>query len=192
MEQGISWFKEQMENKKFRVYMVFACVCMLGLGIEFFFLQYSLPKAVRYLILMAGLFVIAWIDRKSKRIPNKILIVLLGARALVLILEWIIFSELGLSLLISTAMGALFGGGMFLLCYVISRGGVGAGDVKLFAVIGCFMGSSTVLTAAFLTVVTAAVYSVIMLIRKKTSLKEEIPFAPFILTGVLLTMALGM
>ena len=81
---------------------------------------------------------------------------------------------------------------MFMLCYLISRGGIGVGDVKLFAVIGCFVGSGTILTLTFLSVVVSAAYSIIMLVLKKTGLKEEIPFAPFVLVGTVLTMALGM
>ena len=55
-----------------------------------------------------------------------------------------------------------------------------------------FVGSGTILTLTFLSVVVSAAYSIIMLVLKKTGLKEEIPFAPFVLVGTVLTMALGM
>ena len=111
----------------------------------------------------------SWIDWNQKRIPNKILLFLLAVRGCLLVLE-----------------------GLFLLAHFISKGGVGMGDVKLFAVIGSYMGSGSITAALFLAVMSSAGYSVLMLILKKIKLKEEIPFAPFALVGTILTMALGM
>ena len=81
---------------------------------------------------------------------------------------------------------------MFLLADVISKGGIGMGDIKLFAVVGSYMGSGSILAVIFLTVMASAAYSAVMLLFKKVKWKEEIPFAPFILVGTVLTMALGM
>ena len=54
------------------------------------------------------------------------------------------------------------------------------------------MGSGSILAVIFLTVMASAAYSAVMLLFKKVKWKEEIPFAPFILVGTVLTMALGM
>ena len=95
-------------------------------------------------------------------------------------------------LFISALLGLLLGGGLFLLVHFLSKGGVGMGDVKLFAVIGAYMGSGSIMAVVFLTAVISAIYSLVMLARKKIKLKEEIPFAPFALAGVITVMALGM
>jgi prepilin signal peptidase PulO-like enzyme (type II secretory pathway) len=63
--------------------------------------------------------------------------------------------------------------------------------VKLSAMLGYYLGSGAVFTAIFLTVLTAALFSIAALLLKKANLKQEIPFAPFILTGTLITMMLG-
>ena len=139
-----------------------------------------------------ALFQIAWIDQRSKRIPNKILKILLAVRVMILLPEWLAVPELGMAILISSVFGALIGGGIFLLAHFISKGGVGMGDVKLFAVIGFYVGNGSIMAAAFLSVMAGAVYSITMLLFKKIKLKEEIPFAPFIFVGTILTMALGM
>ena len=89
-------------------------------------------------------------------------------------------------------LAAKYGGGMFLLAHFLTKGGVGMGDVKLLAVIGAYMGSGSIMAAAFLSVAASAFYSIVMLLLKKIKLKEEIPFAPFIFIGTVLTMALGM
>lgn len=188
----VSWFQKERENKKFRIFISVAVLLIAVLCTEFCMFEYSIFKSLRYVVLLAALFIISWIDWKSKRIPNEILKGLLVIRLVILAMEWWAFSEFGMSLFLSAVGGMLLGGGMFMLCYLISRGGIGAGDVKLFAVIGCFVGSGTILTLTFLSVVVSAAYSIIMLVLKKTGLKEEIPFAPFGLVGTVLTMALGM
>lgn len=192
MEKNISWFKEQWTDKKFRICMAAVLASGIGLTAIFSVFSYNMLKILRYLILYAALFLTAWIDQGNKRIPNKILKVLLGIRGILIILEWLVFPKLGMAVLISALSGMLLGGGMFLLAHFLAKGGVGMGDVKLLAVIGAYMGSGSIMVAAFLSVVASAFYSIVMLLLKKIKLKEEIPFAPFIFIGTVLTMALGM
>lgn len=191
MKQLRVWVDEQMKDKKFRILLITAAVILTVISVECYLFKYTIFKGARYVILLATLFFLSWIDHKSMRIPNNILLSLLTIRILILALEWLAFPNLGLSILISSAMGALIGGGMFLLAYLLSRGGMGAGDVKLFATIGWMVGNGAVVTIAFLTVICAAFYSIAMLIQKKTTLKEKMPFAPFVLVGTILAMALG-
>lgn len=192
MEPTLQRIKIQLKDRKFRIYAGLGIIVGIVLCAEFLMFSYSILKCVRYLVLLAATFVIAWIDRHERRIPNRILLILLGIRAVLLVGEWTLVPSMGLSLLISSLMGMLIGGGLFLLVYFISRGGVGMGDVKLFAVIGTYMGTGSIMALVFMTALAAALYSIIMLILKKIKLKEEIPFAPFVLVGTILTMALGM
>lgn len=192
MDQGIKWFKEQLENRKFQHSFIFILGVGIGLMAEFFVFSYSILKILRYLILYLALFLIAWIDQQHRRIPNKILLRLLVLRGGIFVLEWLMFPNMILAILISAILGLLLGGGLLLLAHFISKGGVGMGDVKLLAVTGGYMGSGSVMTVVFLSVIISAVYSIVMLMLKKIKLKEEIPFAPFIWIGTMLTMALGM
>lgn len=192
METTICWFREQMTNGKFRLFLAAALFIEIALAAEFALFSYGILKSIRYLLLTGGLFFIAWIDQHEKRIPNKLLLFLLAGRVFLLLLEWIAFPGMGLSLLISSALGMLLGGGMFLLAHFISRGGVGMGDVKLFGVIGCYAGAGTIMPLSFLTIMISAIYSIVMLLLKKLKLKEEIPFAPFVLIGTIVTLAIGM
>lgn len=192
MEQEIKWFQEQMESRRFRWLLAGAVVAGVGLTAEFFVFSYSILKILRYLILYAALFFLAWIDHKQRRIPNKILSRLLALRAILLVAEGAMFPRMALVIALSSVLGMLLGGGMFLLARFLSKGGVGMGDVKLFAVIGSYVGSGSIMTVTFLTIVISAAYSIVMLAVKKVRWKEEIPFAPFIWIGTMLAMALGM
>lgn len=191
MKQMMTWFSGQWAYKKFRVLIAVMAVITFILGMEFYLFQYGFLKIIRYYVLIWALAVIAWIDQGSKRIPNRVLLFLLVMRTIILVLECLLYHGYWMSILMSAGTGLLFGGGMFLLCFLISRGGMGAGDVKLSAVLGYYMGGGAIFTAVFLTVLSAAIYSVIALLLKKATLKQEIPFAPFVLAGALMTIMLG-
>lgn len=191
--KSTKWLKKEWQEKNFRIFLVVNVLLSFLLTAENIGLFSSgVSRAFRYDLLLAALAVIAWIDRRSKRIPNSILLAMILIRLIFLALEWILYPDMGLAMLISSVMGALIGGGLFLLCYFLTRGGIGMGDVKLFAVVGLYVGSGVIMTVVFLSVVASAVYSIIQLLRKKTKLKDEIPFAPFIWIGLILAMAIGM
>lgn len=184
--------KSLLSDKLIRKYALIALILLCGLLTEFITLfGYGALKIIRYLVLVAGLFVIAWIDRKEHLIYNKHLLILLLIRLALLVAEWILYPEFGMGMLISAFMGLLLGGGVFWLCYLVSRGGMGAGDVKLMAVVGFYIGNNIILPAMVVIVVTSAIYNGVKLLLKRTSMKEEIPFAPFVLIGTIITMALG-
>ena len=191
MKQVKVWFREQCHNKSFRIWMAVMLTIFVLEGLACWLFQYGIWKVIRYLILYWFLAGIAWIDSREKRIPNQLLLYLAGARSVILLIECLWYQEYWKSILISAGGGFLLGGGMFLLCFVIARQGIGAGDVKLMAVLGYCMGAGAIITAIFLSVLAAALYGVGALLLKKASLKQEVPFAPFVLVGTILTILLG-
>lgn len=184
-------YKQIIKDKKLVGYIVVNVMSMVALLSEFIFFQYGILKIVRYLILAEALFIIAWKDKKEHIILNKHLVILLFIRIFLILCEWLTYPEYGMSILISAAMGMLMSALVFGLCYLLSRGGMGAGDVKLMIVLGLYVGGSVIMQIMILSVIASAIYSIVNLIRKKTSLKAEIPFAPFVLIGTILAMALG-
>lgn len=183
--------KQYIGSKAVRRYMLLDLIAAIGLLCEFIAFEYGVLKILRYLVLIQALFVIAWKDRKEHVISNKYLAVLFGIRTILLICEWIVYPTYGLSIFFSALLGLVIGAGVFGLCYLISRGGMGAGDVKLMGVLGYYLGGSAIMPVMILTVLASGLYSIVNLILKKTSLKTEIPFGPFVLIGTLLGMALG-
>lgn len=191
-EKSSEWLKLQWKSRKFRVFFLMNLVLAVVLSAENVLLfSTGVLKMSRYVLLLAAVAVIACIDKKSKRIPNEILLAMLIIRVLIFFAEWISYPSYALSLLISALMGGVIGGGMFLICYLITRGGVGMGDVKLFFTAGCYLGTGGIMTVTVTTVLASAIYSIIQLIRRKAKLKDEIAFAPFVWIGLVLAMALG-
>ena len=91
------------------------------------------------LIFFCGLGILAVTDIKRKIIPNKILVLLLlfwtAGVSMLLILQ----TEFGLTILFESLAGGTIGGIIFLLCYLLSKGQLGAGDVKLVFVMGLYL-----------------------------------------------------
>lgn len=78
-----------------------------------------------------------------------------------------------------------------MLAYAVSRGGIGMGDIKLFAVIGAYVGSGSVAASMLLSMIAAAVFSGVMIARKKLKIKDEIALGPFVAIGTILTLLIG-
>jgi len=127
-------------------------------------------------------------DIKSKLVPNRLVLFMFAAWVLVFIPYLFLRIEAALPLLLSSALGFVLSGVIFLLVYLISRKGLGGGDVKLMAVAGLYLGLGRVLPAMLIGSVLAAVAAVILILAKKMDSKGTIPLVPFLYVGILLTI----
>lgn len=155
--------------------------------------EYTLLKQIRYLVLMAAMLLISQIDKKKLIIPNRILAVLCGIRFLILIGECIQNwnSDYLKEIILSPVLGMLIGGGIFFLCYFMTRKSIGAGDVKMFAVIGFYVGPGVLFPIMLLSSLFSAVYCILMVLFRKLKLTDSIPFGPFAAIGTIFTLLLG-
>ena len=152
---------------------------------------YHWLKIIRYLILIVFLVPIGAIDFEKKIIPNKFLLVMIGVRGILLIGDMLAYPTYRVELLVSALSGMAIGFLVFLLAYFLSRKSIGLGDVKLVAVIGFYLGSSLIWSAMVGGLLLAGIYSCIQLIRKKVSMKDAIPLAPFLSAGTIFIILMG-
>ncbi len=97
-----------------------------------------------------------------------------------------------LDLYLNYLLGALFFSGFLYLVYFFTKGkAMGFGDVKLGILVGLMLGFANGLMALGLSFVIGSIIAVIFLISKKKKLGQYLPFAPFMLLGVLATVFLG-
>lgn len=139
-----------------------------------------------YFVLLPGLAFLAWTDYRYRKIPNRILVCLFIIKSLILIKESIIYREQSLGPILDSIFGFLIGGGILLPGYLFRGGGLRAGDIKLFAVIGCYLGYDSILTVLFLTFLFAALFIIIRICVKRIDLYKELPIAPFAFAGVII------
>lgn len=85
--------------------------------------------------------------------------------------------------IISGLSGALIFGGILYTAGVLSRGGMGMGDVKLALVIGIFCGMGNAFLAYLITSISAGIYAVILLATHRADKKTAVKYAPFLSLG---------
>ena len=91
----------------------------------------------------------------------------------------------------SAAAGGGIGLGLFLLIIVVSRGGMGWGDLKMASLIGLVIGYPLVFVALFLAVVSGGLISWVLILIKARSRKQSIPFGPFLSLGAIAALLWG-
>ena len=77
------------------------------------------------------------------------------------------------------------------LCRLITRGGIGLGDVKLFSAASLLLGLYGGICTLALGQLAALAAAVALLLSKKATWKDSIPFAPFLALGFLICLILG-
>ena len=65
------------------------------------------------------------------------------------------------------------------------------GDVKLLSSLGLMVGISSTLTTILFGMIVAATLGVLMILLKRKTRKDTIPFGPFIFVGFIISVALG-
>ena len=87
--------------------------------------------------------------------------------------------------------GFILGFSLLFLIALVTKGGMGGGDVKLFAVLGLFLGWQGVLICFFFSCLYGALIGGLALWLGKVKRREPIPFGPFIALGSITAYFLG-
>lgn len=126
-------------------------------------------------------------DLRERRIPNRLVGGMLCAWILILVPQLFYRTEYALWLLLNGGVGFLLAGVLFLTVYLVSRKGLGGGDVKFMAVSGLYLGAD-VLPAMFYGSVLSAAAGLGLLLAKKIGRRDAIPLAPFLYAGILIVL----
>lgn len=130
------------------------------------------------------------IDGKIKKIPNVLCAAVIALRIVILPFEWF-FARATFKITLIMSLAGLFGCLLLLLLFsILSKGGLGMGDVKLVSAIGFMSGIACALYSMFLGMVVCTLVAVFLLIFRSKSMKDHIPFAPFIFAGFILYLLL--
>lgn len=147
---------------------------------------YELWRLIFNLCLSVFLTILAAVDLEYKRVPNRVLLVMLTVYALAAGVYIITDIENGLASVFVSAAGSLFAGIAFLLCYIISRRQLGGGDVKLAFLLGLYLGGGRIFGAIIYGILCCFVYSVVQLCRRRLGLRDGVPLVPFLYLGTLI------
>lgn len=110
---------------------------------------------------------------------------------LIILLLAITYNMLNPELILDNILGGLLGGGFYLLMAILSKGGIGGGDIKLAASTGVLTGSTNTLICIYLSFIMAIVgfiHNIYISIVNKEKLKPEIAFGPYISITVIIML----
>ena len=144
------------------------------------------PEAIKNSALFLLLTAAAWSDIKEMRIPNRLIKAGGVLRILVFLAEW---KTMGKAAFIQGGE-KLAGSILLLLAFtifaVISRYGLGFGDVKLLGVMALYQGVENTLICLLHGLLVAAILSLALLAAGRINRKDKLPLAPFLFLGYLL------
>ncbi len=123
---------------------------------------------------------IVMIDLKTKTIPKVLLLLcfILGIIFLLLVRHINVVS--GIS-------GFIAAGGILLILSLLTKGGLGAGDVAFFAIMGLTLGIDKIVSALIAAAFLSGIFGVAALLINKENIKNRIPFTPFILLSIFMS-----
>jgi prepilin signal peptidase PulO-like enzyme (type II secretory pathway) len=81
---------------------------------------------------------------------------------------------------LSALIAALLGGGGFLVMSIVTRGGLGLGDVKLAALIGAALGLPAAYQALALGIIAGGVVILVLFLAGVVGRRQAVPYAPFL------------
>lgn len=159
-----------------------------GIGARFG-VDWALPA---FLLYAWTLLVLAVIDAHTRKIPNRLtypltptLLVLLGAAA---------FLQGQPGWLLRAVIAGLLAFFLLFTMAVINPGGMGMGDVKLAAFLGLglgYLGWGHVVLGLFAGFLVGGVTAIGLLVVRRRSRKDLIPFGPYLAVGALLAVLAG-
>lgn len=157
-----------------------------GLITMLLFLKYSFTfDFFRYELISISLIAIFFYDLLYQEIPD---IFTYTGILLALVGNLVSGTPLPQNYITGAAVGAIF----FELQLLISKGRwVGTGDVILGLLMGIILGWEKLIAALFVAYLIGATFSIWLLLTKKVSRDSKIPFAPFLVTGTILSVLFG-
>lgn len=154
---------------------------MTGLLFAYAFIRLGLQLELIVALLLISLLMIIFVsDMYYMLIPDKVLLFFLPlfiiARIFIPLNPWY-----------DAIIGAVVGYVLLAVIIIVSKGGMGAGDMKLFGVIGFILGWKLTLLTFFLAALFGAVVGGAFMMAKKVKKGQAIPFGPFIVLGAIVS-----
>ncbi|MDP2919324.1 MAG: prepilin peptidase [Dehalococcoidia bacterium] len=156
-----------------------------GLLFSFLFWKYGLTYQFALVgIYSCVLLVLAVIDLEHRLILN----VIVYPVAIIALIADILIPGIGI---LSGLGGGAIGFGILLIPAIVSRRGMGWGNVKMAGLIGLMTGYPRVFVAILSGIILGGLTAVALLLLKKKTRKDAIPFGPFLSIGSFLALLWG-
>ena len=172
-KKPISWQYPAME---IGVGLLFVLLFLkLGIGLSLFY----------YLAIFSVLTVVFVYDLKTQLVPESFVWI-------ALILSFAGGWYFGNFTFWEMILGGLVAGGLFALLVIVSKETwMGAGDIKIGLILGFLLGYPVAIFGLFSAFVLGSIVGLIYMKLGKKTIKDPLPFAPFIIISILIGMIIG-
>lgn len=168
--------------------LIFLNIDFLKINFPVFALWGDITLFLFFVFILSSLIVIFVYDLRYYLIPDIILLPAIIVVVAILVLA--VFSSY--FFVLGNFFGALVFSGFFLAQYLISKGKwVGGGDVKLGILLGLILGWKLALLCLFLAYIAGALVASVLILLKKKTRKDVIPFGPFLIASFLVCLFYG-
>ena len=150
------------------------------------------PNLLRLVLLGTLLTAAAYIDALSHKIPNWIVLCTAAVFAGCTVLDFVLSGTDAVPMALNSVLAAAVIFVVFFLVRLASRGGVGYGDIKMITAAALILGIYGTFSFLLVSHVLAAVAAIALLVSKKATRKDGLPFGPFFYLGYLVTILTGM
>lgn len=185
------WKRRELLSESRAAVFAMTAALSIALSVLLFRREYAVFDYINIVTVYVIVFILAGIDYRTKTIPNKILAVGMVIRTVLYMAEAVLSADTIRISLIMAAAGFLFGLLFLLLLAMLTRNGIGYGDVKLFAWLGYCVGIRDVYNILFYSALFSAAVGTYLILRKKADRKKGLPFAPAVLAGTYLVFCLS-
>lgn len=147
---------------------------------------------IAFCIMGAALVALVWIDLHEFRLPREITYSAIALSAPVLVLDALLDDQP--DRIWKAALGAGIAVAIMGLIYVVSRGGMGDGDVRLAPLLGLhlgYLGLGLVPAGLFFGFLLGAVIGVVAMAVGSAGRKTALPFGPFLAAGTVSAVFVG-
>ena len=159
-----------------------------GVGVLFLllFLKFGVGLSlIYYLVIFSILTVVFVYDLKTQMVPEVFVWI---ALALAFVGGW----HFGNFSFVDMILGGLVGGGLFAFLVIVSKETwMGAGDIKIGLIMGFLLGYPVAIFGLFSAFVLGSIVGIIYMKIASKTLKDPLPFAPFIIASILIGMIFG-
>jgi len=145
-----------------------------------------------FCVLMSGLLVLTFIDLRTHRLPREVTYIVMAIGAVLLSVAAIVDDQP--QRMYMAAFGAVISVSVMSVLYLLSRGGLGDGDVRMSPLLGMYLGwlnPGLALVGLLYGFILAALVSAMLMIFGTANRRTAIAFGPFLALGTLATILHG-
>ena len=143
-----------------------------------------------YCAAFSALLVATVIDWRTMEIPDSMWVtVLIGG--IIVYIDDLVAEGFVLDTLLERLIGFFAASGVLFLLAVVTKGGMGGGDIKLMAAVGFLLGWKVVLLALVMGGLIGTLYLVFLAIKNKGKVPRKVPFGPHLALATVICMFVG-